>query len=428
MKKIILVVLFLLVSGVVHGRDPLLQDKDFYSIGEIGETLPLYNKYDGSGTIYDFARIIGALDTASRVCVPKADANCNLYVSITGSGGAIDTGAMDPGDDPLITDTLIGTYSMSGMYGIYVPDGAVAGGEMFAGISAILEAPDDIDYVTTPNSHLDYILSVVGLNYGYDASAGDWDRIHADTVGGGEAIETAATGLVTKSANYVFDVSDSTFEAQQADAVDTDGIVTTSQATYSSSFNLYYDETASDWNRIRGIESHADAMAVSTDGVVTASVLYGFNGATLDMLRLGASKELQVTDIATRPGEDAANDLRKVSKVDVGTYSPAKTTTTGIVGSAVVVLASTEVLDLPSFCVYLQNDDDADPFTDADIFVSPDGTAWVDLGWVSCDTLAFGEICVYCVSGNAYRYVKAEVTGGAANDVDVDAWITGNKG
>ena len=175
------------------------------------------------------------------------------------------------------------------------------------------------------------------------------------------------------------------------------------------------------------LATHADGLALASPSLKSASIVYGYNGATLDMGRVGASKEWQMTDIATRAGEDAANDYRKTAKYYSEGYSPAKTTTADVVSAESTVLASVEILNYPNVCVYLANTDDADPFTDADIYVSPDGTTWIDLGWTSCDTLAFGEMCVYCFSNHAYRYVKAGVKADDTNKVNVDAFLTGNR-
>ncbi len=173
--------------------------------------------------------------------------------------------------------------------------------------------------------------------------------------------------------------------------------------------------------------SFADGMNLDSPRVKVAAVAYGYNGATLDMVRVGASKEWNMTDIATRPGEDAANDFRKTAKYYSEGYSPAKTTTVDVGTAESIVLASTEILNWPNVCVYLENDDDTDPFTDADVYVSPDGTGWIDLAWTGCDSLAHGDLCVYCFSNHAYRYIKVGVKAADANQVDVDAWLTGNR-
>jgi hypothetical protein len=178
------------------------------------------------------------------------------------------------------------------------------------------------------------------------------------------------------------------------------------------------------------IDTYTDNLAVGLNGLMSASVMYLYDGATLDMGRAGAVGELQVTDVATRPGEDAANDLRKTKKVDIAVLAPAKTTTAAIGAVATVVLASTEVLSWPNYCIQIQNDDAADSFTDVDYQVSADGAAWIDLTEpAACDTLAPTVSCIFCEPSHAYRYVQVKVTGAAGPTISsVDCWITGSKG
>jgi len=258
--------------------------------------------------------------------------------------------------------------------------------------------------------------------HGWHVGDALWERLtltdHAD------GLLYTLHGLTTASVMY--GDNGATLDMIKVGPFGADGVAS-SDGVNTNGFNYYYSDDGSDWNMLRGIETHADGMATSVDGIVTASVLYGFNGATLDMLRLGGSKELHVTDIAIRPGEDAANDRRKTGKYYSEPTSPAKTTTATVGTAETEVLASTEILTWPNVCIWFQNDDAADPFVSADVYVSPDGTGWVDLSFTSCDSLAHGELCVYCFSNHAYRYVKATVTATDANQVSVDTWLTGNR-
>lgn len=277
----------------------------------------------------------------------------------------------------------------------------------------------------------------------------------ADVAQAAATLASTVFGLVGLNVQYFYDGSDLRWVI--GDQVNTDDIAQTTYMPYHAAFLHYLDETNSDWDRAQGSAAGDGLLATQTgiftlglnlfydgsnyrrwQGITAAhnltlpvapwnlSVMMGYDGATLDMLLTGASGELEVTDVATRPGEDSGNDWRKVKKESVATYSPAKETTTDVGTAAVTVLASKEVLDWPNWCVYLENDDDADPFTDADVQVSPDDSTWISLTWTSCDTLAFGEACVYCVASSAYRYVRVQVTAVDANMVDVDAWITAN--
>lgn len=129
---------------------------------------------------------------------------------------------------------------------------------------------------------------------------------------------------------------------------------------------------------------------------------------------------------ATNAANTALNPIY-MYKSGAATYSPAKTTTASVAGALVDVLASVEVLGYINFCVTLKNNDAANPFTDAAIFQSPDNSSWESLNWTACDTLAAGTLCSYCVSGNAYRYIKAQAKADVALTVSsVDAWLTAN--
>ena len=142
----------------------------------------------------------------------------------------------------------------------------------------------------------------------------------------------------------------------------------------------------------------------------------------------GTKKNVQVDatghlaiSVAPSPG------TQPVSKVSTATYSPAKTTTAAIAATLVEVLPLQPVLGYPNWCVTLKNNDAANPLTDAAIFQSPDGTSWESLSWTACDSLAHGALCDYCVSGNAYRYIKVQAKADVALTVSsVDAWLTAN--
>ena len=111
------------------------------------------------------------------------------------------------------------------------------------------------------------------------------------------------------------------------------------------------------------------------------------------------------------------------------TYSATMVSTANIGATSTQVFPATgseNVLALTNICIYLENTDAADPFTDARILVSPDDSTWVSLSWTGCDNLGFGQSCSYCLSGSAYKYLKVEVAGALGNEVSVNAWLTGN--
>jgi len=210
-------------------------------------------------------------------------------------------------------------------------------------------------------------------------------------------------------------------------AVYGDALPAAPTAPYTLGLNLFYDGSVS--RRWQGITS-ADNLSLPV-APWTNSVLMAYDGATLDMLRVDAVGALEVTDVATRPGESASEDWRKIKKQSIAVYTPAATMGTAVAAAAVPVLASTEVLSYPNFCIYLKNagGGGGGPLTDANIQVSPDGTLWISIVSTVCDAITTGLGCVQCVTNNAYRYVRVYATAAApANDTTVDAWITGNAG
>ncbi len=200
---------------------------------------------------------------------------------------------------------------------------------------------------------------------------------------------------------------------------------------YTASHQFCYDASSTSWRWVNVIDTQADGQATSLNGQVTSSIGYGYNGTTFDMLRVGASNELQTTDVANRPGEDVANDWRKTKKEQIATYTPAGTIGTAVTSVETTILAAIEVVADANFCVYVKNvgGGSADAFTDVAIQTSPNNSDWTaDLGWTNCDTAASGVTCVYCVSGNAYRYIKVTATCGAGDDTTASAWYVSNKG
>lgn len=194
---------------------------------------------------------------------------------------------------------------------------------------------------------------------------------------------------------------------------------------YTGAHLVGYDGTY--WQRISLLGTQADGQAASLNGLVISSFNYAYNGATFDMLRVGASNELQTVDVSNRAGEDVGNDWRKVRIESRATDAPAATTGVAITGGAglTVVLSGYEVLGWTNVCAFLKNTDDADAFTDVEIYASPNNSDWVSLGWTTCDTLAFGTTCVYCVSNNAYRYLQVKAA--SANDTTASGWWTMQK-
>jgi hypothetical protein len=203
--------------------------------------------------------------------------------------------------------------------------------------------------------------------------------------------------------------------------------VNTGYAPHAKNYTYCYDATSASWRWVNVIDAQADGQASTLNGQVTSAFGYGFNGSTWDMLRVGASNELQTTDVATRAGEDVANDWRKVKIESRYTYSPSYTDTDMTAAAETTILGPLEVLGDVNWCVYIKNIDDAggQAFTDVDVYISPNNSDWIDMSWSDCDSLSFGSLCNYCVSGNAYRYVRVTATSGSDNYAR--AWYTSNK-
>lgn len=414
----LLVILFLLVLTMPrfsYAQTVPLDQKEWYTKSTRGVVPPTW-PFGGGAPAESYVENNGLINTLGRACMQAADANCNATV-VPPAGTVWEVRVRD-GDGTNLSDVTLS------------------------------------DSLAIANNL--YSLLVKNLTYGYSAGGTEWRAVNADTVG--NAI-TGRTGLVSLAAMYAWNIGTVTFGnlfmQMPAAAFSTQpGLITTGQ-------NMAFDFTNNDWDPMRSDtngalvvnqsttfpgygrvqdgdstvlqdveDDQADGKATTLNGSVTSSILYAYNGATLDMLRVGASNELQVTDVATRPGEDAGNNWRAVKKQAINTYSPAKETTANILGAAVVVLAAKEIIGYPNWCVYLANNDGADPLTDVDIQVSPDNFATasstIDLAEpVACDTLAAGAGCVACYSGSSFRYVRVRATAHAVQQVSsLDAWIT----
>jgi len=242
-----------------------------------------------------------------------------------------------------------------------------------------------------------------------------------------DVVGTSGAGSPTKG-NMVGFSDGTNFQLLNGSNAGADAVTNSTKMPWMANFNYGYNGTT--WDRLYVLGTQADAQATTVNGLVTSSFLYGYNGSTFDMLRIGASNELQVTDVAVRPGEDAGNDYRKVKIDAITTNTPAKKTTAVDSTGTDIVIASTQVIGYTNFCAYVKNvgGGSGAAFNNLQFQTSPDDTSWTgDLGWTDCDTAASATTCVYCVSGNGYNYVRA-VASTAASDTTADGWITLNKG
>jgi len=194
------------------------------------------------------------------------------------------------------------------------------------------------------------------------------------------------------------------------------------------SLGAFWDGAVS--RRLTGAALSSDTVASTAVAPYVGAFNHGWNGSNWVRMRLGASNELQTTDISVRPGEDAANGYRKVRIESVYNLAPTKKTTAVDSAGTDIVVASYQVIGYTNYCMYVKNvgGGSGAAFNNLQFQSSPDDTSWTgDLGWTDCDTAASGTTCVYCVSNGAYNYVRA-VASTASSDTTADGWLTLNKG
>jgi hypothetical protein len=160
--------------------------------------------------------------------------------------------------------------------------------------------------------------------------------------------------------------------------------------------------------------------AVFTDDTSSIAVVGGWYQSVQQTITDGSVGPIQVD----QKGNAFAH------KIDTTGVSPPKTTTATIGAATIDIFASTDVITIPNWCIYIHNTDAGDPFTALDIDTSPDETTWVEITQTDCsNTLAATTLCVYCVSGSAYRYIRVQAAAAAGpNEASSDVWLVGNKG
>jgi len=155
---------------------------------------------------------------------------------------------------------------------------------------------------------------VGNFNHIYQTDGDVWARDAGETADGG-AIAITRNAAYRFSLSYVFDGTD--WAPTGADA---QGDLTVNQTTTTPGYGRLQDGDSTVLADV--IDTHGDDLALTLNGLNTAAFMYGYDGTTMDLLRLGASDELQVTDVATRPGEDSGNDWRKVKKEETAAVTP----------------------------------------------------------------------------------------------------------
>jgi hypothetical protein len=176
----------------------------------------------------------------------------------------------------------------------------------------------------------------------------------------------------------------------------------------------------------------ADGAANTDDAMVVECRHMGWNGASWDRVEVDNNDYLKVIDASTRAGEDTGNDWRKAQVTSLDENTTVEIEAANSIGAAAVdCFDPVDVSDIGSFCLYIQNTDGVDPMTDVDILTS-DQDAWtpsVELVQTVCpDNLAAATMCVYCVSDNAYKWIKVSCTGAAGNETSSRISLVENKG
>lgn len=231
---------------------------------------------------------------------------------------------------------------------------------------------------------------VGAFGYAWDATSGHWDRVRADT----------------------------------------NGALTVNQST---TFPGYSRDQDGDSTVLKDVlDSFADGLATTLNGAMSGSVMYLYNGATLDKAKADAVGGLMV-GVDNWPGAfDEANARVNSYKVGSKPYNPPKETNAAIGTAVEVVLASKEIGGYPNCTITLRNTDAVDPFVSVDAYISPDNSGtcgdvnWVSLSWAACDGLIATNTCKLSITGNSDRYLCVTVGAADGNEVSVDAWLTCN--
>ena len=296
--------------------------------------------------------------------------------------------------------------------------------------------------------------------FGYNLPDGDFDRLHSGWFPANFGV--TSNGLKVMSGNYFWDIDNGFFIRDQGADPDTDAVPTTQAAPYRLTlghiystdggvftrdmgetadggviastrtaayrFSLDYAWNGSGWSPVDAVVTHADGLALSLNGKVSASFMYGYTGATMDLVRMTANKGLQVGIESYPPSEDFGNARKSFFKKDTAVIAPSGQVTATIGTAAVTCLTGRYVQSDINWCVTVENTDGADSMTDVDVEQSPDGAApWGDLGWTTCDTLAAGLTCVKCFSGSAYAYIRGRCSAADANQTSSIVTYTANK-
>lgn len=246
-----------------------------------------------------------------------------------------------------------------------------------------------------------------------------------------DAVPTTLISPYVGNFDHKYQTDDDVWARDGAETADGGTLANNVNAVYRFALDYGYDSSAAAWRYVNTLDAVADGLALSLNWKTVAAVQLYYNGTTLDMGRVGATGGIQNEIVNWPNAYDHGNAWVNGNKKNTAEVTPNATTGTAVDDAGTdIVLASTEIINDVNFCVWVKNagGGSGDAFNDVDVSASPDGTEWVDLGWASCDTLTTGNTCVYCVSGNAYRYIRVIASCGAGDDTTADTFYTANKG
>ena len=126
-----------------------------------------------------------------------------------------------------------------------------------------------------------YMPYVANFSHLWDTVNDNWDRMTGMEI---KLSVKDMMALLTYSAN-MFLVGDTWYDWTGAQ-MNSDAVVATTRAPYVGSFGMAYDNTGAVWQRLNLLGSFADGVATTENGLVTASMNYGYNGTTFDLLRI----------------------------------------------------------------------------------------------------------------------------------------------
>jgi hypothetical protein len=487
MKKLSFLIAFLVLvfSVVAHAQDDLL-NRQYYSVGEVGQVPDANTSVTPNE---EYARLPGLVkNTDGTICrpagVPLAGNQCTAGVIILGPGGAVSINPIDhaaiPDDgsenamkvhsilhgwsddgagttdyfsvgmtrnytfltktvsdhyDPLHVVSVPymsqgGTQNLSAL--IAYDTGFIPNAQWLQGTRSIQYAVDrdntsnalevlgdeynEVD-ITNPNVPFGTFSS--GMIYGHHPQVQGQisaPTVHTLTSGGDNWTNSYIRWLRTASVSMAVDSTSANIFKPLTSSDLVTGVSAATDGLYTlSTIHARDADGASAPEPLDFLETHQfDNKPAQIKGLVTTAYLYARDSTGTQFDALGIS--------------DAGN--LETMKAEILPFTPGSGTPTAVDNTVTTVLASQDINLFTNICLYLRNlgGGSGDDLSDAIIEVSPFGSNWAPLVWTSCDGLSSGNMCVRCISGNGYRYVRLRAQCGVGEDTTILAYITGNNG